>query len=42
MEMSDQLHAPVALSPVKKPYYPLDRMLGGLNAVVTRKVFVPA
>jgi hypothetical protein len=29
MEMSGQLHAPVALPPGKSPLYPLDRRLGG-------------
>jgi hypothetical protein len=29
MEVSGQLHAPVALLPVKSPWYPLDRRLGG-------------
>jgi len=29
MELSDQLHAPAALSQGKSPWYPLDRRLGG-------------
>jgi hypothetical protein len=29
MEVSDQLHAPAALSPTKESRYPLDRRLGG-------------
>jgi hypothetical protein len=29
MEVSGQLHAPAALLPGKKPWYPLDRKLGG-------------
>jgi len=29
MEVSGQLHAPVALPPVKEPLVPLDRGLGG-------------
>jgi hypothetical protein len=29
MEMSGQLHAPVALPPKKDPWYALDRKLGG-------------
>jgi hypothetical protein len=29
MELSGQLHAPAALSPLKELQYPLDRMLGG-------------
>jgi hypothetical protein len=29
MEMSGQLHAPTALPPVKQPWYPFNRRLGG-------------
>jgi hypothetical protein len=29
MEVSDQLHAPAALPPVKVPWYPFDRRVGG-------------
>jgi hypothetical protein len=29
MEVSGQLHVPAALPPGKKPWYPLDRRLGG-------------
>jgi hypothetical protein len=29
MEMNGQLHAPAALRPVKEPWYPLDRNMGG-------------
>jgi len=29
MEVSGQLHAPAALPPGKRPWYPLDRRLGG-------------
>jgi hypothetical protein len=29
MEVSGQLHAPVALPQGKRPWYPLDRRLGG-------------
>jgi hypothetical protein len=33
MDMSDQLHAPVVLSPKERdPRYSLDRMLGGLKS----------
>jgi hypothetical protein len=28
MEVSGQLHAPAALAPGEKPWYPLDRRLG--------------
>jgi len=43
MEVSGQLHAPVALPWGEKPWYPLDTRLGGprasLDAVVRRKNF---
>jgi hypothetical protein len=29
LEVTGQLHSPVALTPGKKPQYPLDRRLGG-------------
>jgi hypothetical protein len=32
MEVSGQIHAPAALFPEKSPWYPLDRMLGGLQS----------
>jgi hypothetical protein len=32
MKVSDQLHAPAALTPGKKPRYLLDRRLGGLQS----------
>jgi len=39
--VNGQLHAPAALTPGKRPRYPLDRRLGGprggLHAVATRK-----
>jgi hypothetical protein len=43
MEMSDQLHAHVALPPGKQPPYPMDRKLGGPQrgySVTKIKVFV--
>jgi hypothetical protein len=43
MEVSGQLHAPVALPQGKSPWYPLDKKLGGpqnrsVDAVVKRKI----
>jgi hypothetical protein len=32
MEVSGQLHVPAALPPEKKPWYPLDRRLGGAQS----------
>jgi hypothetical protein len=36
MEVSDQFHAPVAISPGKEPRYPPDRRLGGTRRLSER------
>jgi hypothetical protein len=36
MEVSGQLHAPAALLPGKKPWYPLDARLGGPQSMSGR------
>jgi hypothetical protein len=38
LEASGKLHSPAALPPKKKPRYPLDRRLGGLDDVERRKL----
>jgi hypothetical protein len=39
MEVSDQLHAPAALTPDKEPRYPLDKRLGRSGRCEKRKIF---